>query len=335
MISVAIVGVSGFAGAELIKILMHHKNFEITYLANSSGDSSTEKLHPFLDGVYKKDVSKASAREIANLAEVALLALPHKESMGFAKELLSLGVKVIDLSADYRLDLENYESNYCAHTDKENLSSAGYGLVELFRESLKQKTLIASPGCYPTASLLGMAPFFEYIEDGEPIYLDAKSGVSGAGKKCITNTHFVTVNENMFAYSPLKHRHSVEIEEKSKLLSNKTYNINFVPQLIPITRGMVVSMYAKLDRDIDPKERLREFYKNEPFIRIKDAPVQIKHISGTHFCDMYADIKKESLYVCVVIDNLLRGASSQAVAAMNIMFSIDEGEGLPKIAYAP
>lgn len=335
MISVAIVGVSGFTGAELIKMLINHKSFEITYLANTTGDSSIEELHPFLDRVYKKEVSKASAKDIAKLADVALLALPHKESMGFAKELLELGVKVVDLSADYRLELENYEANYCPHIDKENLDRAGYGLVELFRDSLKDKSLIASPGCYPTACLLGMAPFFEYIDEGEPIYLDAKSGVSGAGKKCITNTHFVTINENMFSYNPLKHRHSIEIEEKSKIISGKIYNINFVPQLIPITRGMLVSVYAKLNADIDPKEVVSNFYNNEPFIRVKDAPVQLKNVSGTHFCDIYADQKRGSLYVSVAIDNLLRGASSQAVAAMNLMFNLQESEGLPKIAYAP
>lgn len=335
MIPVAIVGVSGFTGAELIKILINHKSFDITYLANTSGDSSIEELHPFLDKVYKKEVSKANAKDIAKVADVALLALPHKESMGFAKELLELGVKVVDLSADYRLELENYEANYCPHIDKANLKKAGYGLVELFRNSLKDRELIASPGCYPTACLLGMAPFFEYIDEGEPIYLDAKSGVSGAGKKCMTNTHFVTVNENMFAYNPLKHRHSIEIEEKSQIISGKTYNINFVPQLIPITRGMLVSIYAKLNSDIDPKEVVRKFYKDEPFIRLKDVPVQLKQVGGTHFCDIYTDVKKNSLYVSVAIDNLLRGASSQAVAALNIMFGINECEGLPKIAYAP
>ncbi|WP_457563696.1 Asd/ArgC dimerization domain-containing protein, partial [Caminibacter pacificus] len=164
-------------------------------------------------------------------------------------------------------------------------------------------------------------------EDG--VFVDAKSGVSGAGKKLSATTHFVKDNENFFAYNPIKHRHSVEIKEKTGL------NVTFVPQLLPITRGMQISIYAKLKKDIDPLEVLKEKYKNEEFIRIFDKPVEIKNVAGTHYCDIFAAKNGNMLFINSVIDNLLRGASSQAVANANLIFGLDEGLALPKIAYVP
>lgn len=335
MYKVAIVGVSGFTGFELIKMLITHPDFTVTYLANSEGDTSIDDLHPSLKNVFQMDVQKADAEEIAQKADVAILALPHKSAMGFTKELIKRDVKVIDLSADYRLDLENYESNYCVHEDEENLKNAGYAIPELYRESLQNRFLISSPGCYPTATLLALAPFLSYIEENQNIFIDAKSGVSGAGKKCIQTTHFATINENIFTYNPLLHRHSIEIEEKLQKLSGKKLGVNFVPHLIPITRGMLVSAYFETQADFDPIDVLDDFYSTEKFIRIKNAPVDVKSVSGTHFCDIYAIRKNNVVFISSAIDNLLRGAASQAIAALNIMFDLEEDTALPKIAYVP
>ncbi|WP_456488763.1 N-acetyl-gamma-glutamyl-phosphate reductase [Caminibacter pacificus] len=325
MIKTAIVGASGYTGLELIKILLNHPHFEISALFGSEGGERIEDIYPSLKGVFEAEIQKADVEKIAKY-DLVFLAVPHKTAMALVKELYGK-TKIVDFSADYRLNQKNYEDYYCPHIDPANLENSAYGLPEIFRDYIKKSTLIANPGCYPTATILALYPFIEYIEDG--VFVDAKSGVSGAGKKLSSTTHFVKDNENFFAYNPIKHRHSVEIKEKTGL------NVTFVPQLLPITRGMQISIYAKLKKDIDPLEVLKEKYKNEEFIRIFDKPVEIKNVAGTHYCDIFAAKNGNMLFINSVIDNLLRGASSQAVANANLIFGLDEGLALPKIAYVP
>ena len=334
-INVAVIGASGFTGLELIKILIAHPKFDLTYVANSEGGTTLEKLHPSLKGVFDIDISKADAKEVAKKAKLAFLALPHKTAMGFAKELLSLGVKVIDLSADYRLELDTYERYYCKHEDKENLKNAVYGMPEFFREKIKGANLVANPGCYPTASLLSILPFCKYIDENYPIFIDAKSGVSGAGKKCSDKTHFVSINENIFAYNPLSHRHEPEIKEKMKIFSGSDFDISFIPHLLPTTRGEMCDSYMLLKEEIDPISYLKEFYKDEKFIRIYDFPVDIKSVSGTNFCDIFAKRVGKKLYINSAIDNILKGSSSAAVVNANIISGFQEDLGIPTIAYVP
>lgn len=333
--NVAIIGATGYTGLELVKMLVNHPKFNITYIANSTGEQRVDELHPCLQNVISMDVQKAQAEDVAKNAELAFLALPHQTSMGFAKELLELGVKVVDLSADYRLELETYEKNYCAHEDKEHLPQAVYGLPEYYKEQIKTTKLVANPGCYPTATLLGLLPFVPYLDESVPVFVDAKSGVSGAGKKLSEVTAFCNVNENIFAYNPFKHRHMPEIIEKVKKLGNKELNINFVPHLINATRGMLVSTYVTLKEDIDPVEVLKNAYKDAPFVRIKDKPVDIKSTAGTNFCDIFVAKNGNALFINTAIDNLLKGASSAAVANANIMCGFDEALGVPNIAYVP
>jgi len=332
---VAIVGVSGYTGLELVKLVLNHPVFEIAYLATSSGDTTIDTLHPSLKSVCESRVDVVDIEKIANSCELVFLALPHKTSMSIAKELIAKGVKVVDLSADYRLDLDTYESAYCQHEDRENLNNSAYGLIEYFRDAIKDAKVTASPGCYPTATLLGLLPFVPYLEEGSAIFVDAKSGVSGAGKKLSESTHFVNINENIFAYNPLKHRHAPEIKEKIKKVHNRDFNINFVPHLIPITRGELVSVYATLKENINPLDILKKHYANEPFIRVRQNPVNVKDVAGTHFCDIFAAVNENSIFISSAIDNLLRGASSQALAAANIMAGLEESLGLPTIAYVP
>ena len=355
--NVGIVGISGYTGLELVKLLLNHKFFNLSYIANSSGKSSLHALYPNLINVAPNlPVQKIDFSAIKEL-DLVFLALPHKESMGIVPRILELGVKVVDLSADYRLSAENYEAYYCKHTDLPNLKNAVYGLVEWNRKAIKGANLVANPGCYPTASLLGILPFMAHL-GSESIFIDAKSGVSGAGKKLTDNTHFPHINENIFAYSPFTHRHSIEIKEKceffgrfganlgtkeressadsreSKLDSPKI-KINFVPHLSPFTRGMLVSIFARLKEPLNPLEILRECYKDEPFIRISENPVSVKNTAGSHFCDIFAMTNERDLFVSSSIDNLLRGASSQALACVNLALGVDECEGLPNIAYMP
>jgi len=335
MVNVGIVGASGYTGLELVKMLLTHPEFVLKYLATTSGDTVIEAIHPSLVDVITYPVEKASVEAVVKSCELVFLALPHKASMGFAKELIAQGVKVVDLSADYRLDLETYEEHYCEHEDKEHLDESVYALIEYYREDLKKAKLVAGPGCYPTATLLGILPFIPYLDTSAPLFVDAKSGVSGAGKKLSESTHFVNVNDNIFAYNPLKHRHAPEIAEKIEKIHGVKMNVNFVPHLIPATRGELVSVYATLKEDINPLEILREFYKDDMFIRIREKPVDIKSTAGTHFCDIFAMQNGNALFVNSAIDNLLRGASSQALVAANLMCGFSEGLGIPTIAYMP
>jgi len=333
--NVAIIGASGYTGLELIKILLTHPEFKITYIANSTGEENVQDLHPCLKDVVNIEVSKANAKEVSQVADLAFLALPHKTSMSFAKELLELDVKVVDLSADYRLELETYEKHYCAHEDKEHIKDSVYGLPEYYAEDLKDAKLVANPGCYPTASLLALLPFVDYIQEGTPVFIDAKSGVSGAGKKLSEVAHFVNLNENTHAYNPFKHRHMPEIEEKVKLLKDKDFQINFVPHLLPVTRGMLVSVYATLKDEVDVEKILEDTYANSEFVRIRDKAVDLKSTAGTNFCDIFVARNGKALFINSSIDNLLRGASSQAVVNANLMCGFDENCGIPKIAYVP
>jgi N-acetyl-gamma-glutamyl-phosphate reductase len=334
-IDVAIIGASGYTGLELIKILINHPHFNIAYIATSEGGMNASSLHPSLAKVFEQEVQKADAKEVAKHAKLAFLALPHKAAMGFAKELLDLHVKVVDLSADYRLELEAYEKHYCEHEDKEHLKEAVYGLPEIHKTHIQNANLIANPGCYPTASILGILPFLPYLNKEAPIFIDAKSGVSGAGKKLSATSHFVTINENIFAYNPLKHRHEPEIAEKLRQVSHHAFEVNFIPHLLPVTRGMLVSSYLQTDETIDAKAVLKTYYANAAFVRVREEPVDIKSTAGTNFCDIFVTQKGKSIFVSSAIDNLLRGASSQAVVNANLMCGLDEAAGIPIIAYVP
>ena len=336
--NVAIIGASGYTGLELIKLLINHPKFTIKYIANSIGKINVQDLHPCLKDIITIDVSKADAKDVSSHAKLAFLALPHKTSMSFAKKLLNLGVKVVDLSADYRLDLNTYEKFYCKHEDKKNIDNAVYGLPEYFKKDIKNANLIANPGCYPSASLLALLPFIDYIDTTAPIFIDAKSGVSGAGKNLSELTHYGHINENCFSYNPFNHRHMPEIQEKIKVIKNKDVFINFVPHLLPITRGMLVSIYAtlKIDKlDIDFTQVLEDTYENNEFIRIRKKPVDIKSTSGTNYCDIFVAQNNNALFISSSIDNLLRGASSQALVNANLMCGFEENIGIPKIAYVP
>jgi N-acetyl-gamma-glutamyl-phosphate reductase len=331
-INVAVIGASGYTGLELLKLLALHPHFEPAYVATSEGGVTVSELHPSLAGVMACDVHKADAAEVAKTCELAFLALPHKTAMGFVKELMAMGVKVVDLSADYRLEQATYEAYYVKHIDPQNLAHAVYGLPELNREAIGSARLVANPGCYPTATLLGALPFMSYRKAGTPVIVDAKSGVSGAGKKCTHSTQYVTVNDNAFAYNPLGHRHGPEIAEKLGISGSE---VNFVPHLLPLTRGMLSSVYLQVEGDFDASAVLEAFYEDEPYVRVRRQPVDMKSVAGTHFCDIYAKREGNVLFVSSAIDNLLRGASSQALANANLMMGLDETAGLPTIAYVP
>ncbi|PPB66586.1 N-acetyl-gamma-glutamyl-phosphate reductase [Campylobacter hyointestinalis] len=336
-IRVGIIGISGYTGLELVKLLINHPNFELCY-AGATSQNELEDIFPSLKNVLNLKVEVADTNEAKKRCKLLFLALPHTEGMKVAKELRGSGVKIVDLSADYRVSLENYERNYCPHLDKDGLKDAVYGLVEINRNKIKTANLIANPGCYPTCSLLALLPFADMLEPKFGVMIDAKSGLSGAGKSLKQTSHFVSVNENVNAYSPLTHRHEGEIKEhlnkNRKDCLKDDIDVMFVPHLVPLARGMLVSSFLVLKdefKGIDPLQILRDFYKNEKFIRIRTEPVSTKFVSGTHFCDIFAINKNGKLWINGGIDNLLRGASSQALANANLMFGFDESLGLPLV----
>jgi N-acetyl-gamma-glutamyl-phosphate reductase len=331
-INVGIVGATGYTGLELVKILIKHPIFNLTYIANSDGNTTINKLHPSLNGVCEDEVKKADVDDIINSCELVFLALPHKTAMAFVKPLIKKGLKVVDLSADYRLPQNIYEEFYVPHTDIENLTHAVYGLPELNREKLKNAKLVANPGCFPTSAILALLPFMSKRVANTPIIIDSKTGVSGAGKKLSESTHFVNVNDNLFAYNPLLHRHSPEIADKLGVSLDEVF---FVPHLVPVTRGMLSSIYIQVNSEFDEVALLKEFYKDEKFIRVVDKPVDMKNVAGTNFCDIYVKRKANTLFISSAIDNLMRGASSQAVVNANIMMGLDEDLGISNIAYVP
>jgi len=331
-IKVGVVGATGYTGLELVKILINHPIFNLTYIANSEGGVTINELHPSLSGVCEDEVKKADVNAMAKECKLVFLALPHKTAMAYVKPLMELGVKVVDLSADYRLTQEVYEEFYVPHTDMENLKHVVYGLPEMFREELKSASLVANPGCFPTSSILGLLPFMSKRQEHTPIIIDAKTGVSGAGKKLSESTHFVNVNDNLFAYKPLLHRHAPEIAQKLGVAFD---DVNFVPHLVPLTRGMLSSMYIQVEGVFDEVELLKKFYKDEKNVRVCKNPVDMKNVAGTNFCDIYVKRKGNMLFVSSSIDNLMRGASSQAVVNANLMMGLGENSGIPNIAYVP
>lgn len=334
-INVGIIGVSGYTGLELVKMLISHPIFELVYCANTEGAATVAELHPALMGVCALSVEKVDIDRAAELCELIFLALPHKTAMQTAKGLLERGIKVVDLSADYRLNQDNYEAFYCEHEDIENLSHAIYSIPELHGDIAAGSRLVANPGCHVTAALMALAPFLDHIDLTSPIFIDSKTGVSGAGKSPTAGVHYVNVNDNINCYNIIKHRHAREIEQHASALCSDEVKVTFVPSLVPMTRGMLACVYATLKTDCDPLAHMESFYANKPFVRLRSAPPHTKMTSGTNFADVYATRHGNALVAMCAIDNLMRGASSQALVNANLMMGLDEALGIPTISYVP
>ena len=338
-INVAVAGATGFVGAELIKLLARHPAVEIVALAHSPGtaDAPISKTFPQLAGVCDMMVENIDAILNSENLDAAFLALPHRAAMAVAKPLLARGVKVIDLSADYRLrDVTVYEKWYdVKHEDKENLGSAVYGLCEIYRDKIKNANLVANPGCYPTSALLPLIPLLKAgIVKPENIIIDSKSGASGAGRKVSAALQFCEVNESFKAYGIFSHRHTPEIEQELSLAAgDEKVSVIFTPHLLPLHRGIQSTIYVDCNRQkmsIEIKNAYESAYGGDFFVRVKPEgeTVEIKDVANTNFCDISYFVSGEKLIITSVIDNLLKGASGQALQNFNIMFDFDEKEGL-------
>lgn len=345
MIRVAVYGGSGYTGQELLRLLVGHP--EATVVAATSrrfAGVPVAEVYPALSGLTDLVYTDASPEEVAGKADFIFLALPHGVSMEFAPVFTRAGRKVVDLSADFRLrDAALYEAWYGRHTSPGTLGEAVYGLPELYRERIRKTGLVANPGCYPTSIILGLAPLLSsrWI-DPSSVIADSKSGVSGAGREPQIASLYCEVAGGFKAYKVGGHRHTPEIEQELSLLAEKELRISFTPHLLPVKRGILSTIYATLAREATAQEAAdlyREFYRDEPFVRICRSGQfpNLSSVVGSNYCDIGVTVDKRTGRIIVVaaIDNLIKGASGQAIQNMNIMSGFREETGLPRVALYP
>jgi len=341
---VSIIGATGYAGAELLGILLNHPEVEVAHITSESQTGACiSEIYPHLRGFYDKKLS--SMKDISQFADsqAVFIALPHGHAMGIGKQLVEQGVKIIDLGADYRFRNEAvYEEWYkVSHTHLQ--SGAVYGLTELYRQQIKDATIVGSAGCYTTASILALAPLAKGgLIDVKTIVVDAKSGISGAGRGLSLGNHFAEMFDNLKAYNIGGHRHTPEIEQALTEIAGQEAIISFTPHLIPMSRGILSTCYATLKEGVTPEmvdQAFQELYGQEYFIRLlgRGGYPAVKNTRGSNFCDLgwHIDPRTNRVVVVSAIDNLVKGAAGQAVQNFNVMFGFSENTGLTKIALYP
>lgn len=339
MLNCAVIGATGYTGAELVRILLRHPRVRLAALTTrQEGAIPLKGLVPGISKGSSLEVRRFSFSEIKRKADVVFLALPHTEAMDVAARFFRAGKVVIDLSADFRIpNASLYERWYnVKHRQKKLLREAVYGLPELYREGIRKANLIANPGCYPTGACLGIAPLLRdgLIESGS-ITIDAKSGVTGAGKRLNPATQFCEVDENFFAYKVNQHQHMPEMEEVLSQTAGQEIHVTFVPHLLPLNRGILTTIYLRKRpavRFASIRESFERAYAKEPFVRVRkvgEFPM-LRDVQGTNFCDVgfVSNPAEEELIVITAIDNLVKGASGQAVQNLNIRLGFPEEEGL-------
>lgn len=335
MIRAAIFGATGYTARELLYLLLRHPQVEVTALTTRQEERPhVAEVHPSLRGRLDLTLEPLSPAEVAQRADCAFACLPHAASAKAVSELLSAGCRVVDFSADYRLDdPQVYEAWYkVEHPDAGRMSQTVYGLPELFRESIRGAQLVANPGCYPTAAILALAPLLKSgVVSPRGIIIDAKSGVSGAGRSPKANLHYPEVNENLTPYGVGQHRHTPEIDLILSKWAEVQTNVIFTPHLIPMDRGELITAYADITGDAstdDLVKALQEFYAEEPFVRVVSDMPGTKQVAHTNFCDVTARRVGDKAVVVGAIDNLIKGASGAAVQNFNLMYDLPETTAL-------
>lgn len=339
---VGIIGASGYTGAELLRLLLRHPEVEVSVLvAERHAGRSLQEVFPSFRGLDLPRLEPFDPEVVASKAELFFSALPHGTSAQIVKALLERGKRVIDLSADFRFrDPGLYERWYSLHPHPELLSEAVYGLPELYRSLIREAKLVANPGCYPTGALLALLPLAEEGLLAERVVVDAKSGVSGAGRSPTQGTHFCEVSEATRAYNVLRHRHTPEMEQQLKGICKREVEVIFTPHLVPMNRGILSTVYADLQQEV-PVEELHDLYRQryckEPFVRVCPLGTypSTSDVRGTNFCDIGIGVKGSLALVVSAIDNLTKGASGQALQSMNIMLGLPEISGLQGTALFP
>lgn len=335
-IKVGIIGATGYTGSELVRILTNHPQVEITCITSESHTGKTfDEIHPAFRRICETKLIAAEEAYELDL-DIVFLALPHGVSMQYASRFDLDKTKVIDLSADFRFnDLKLYERWYRKHKSGELMQRSVYGMPEIFREAIKNASLIGNPGCFPTATLLAMLPVLRegWVDPNEVVIADAKSGTTGAGVKPSAVTHYSTQFGNFFPYKTGHHRHQPEISHIAERGFNTQSKVIFTPHLLPTDRGILSSVYLKLNHGSSQKQLQQlyhDFYKNEPFVRVLKAEPKIKEVRGSNYADVFPFYHQETGYMqaACAIDNLVKGASGAAVQNMNLMLGFEETAGL-------
>jgi N-acetyl-gamma-glutamyl-phosphate reductase len=322
---VAVLGAAGFAGALAATIVERHPRLELTMVtARSDAGRRLDHLYPRYR--VRRELEAYDADAVAGRADAAIVAYPHGAAAPVVEDLRARGLKVVDLSADFRVSQELYERYYQPHEAPGLLGEAVYGMPELHRDAIRDASLVAGPGCYPTAALLALWPLREQMRDA---IVDAKSGVSGAGREATGATHFVTVDENVNAYKVEGHRHRAELEQE---LGPET-PITFTPHLVPLDQGLLASCYVTPVNGVsadDVRDLFRDAYDDEPFVELADSPPGVREVRDTNICRIHATVEPATGRVLVfsAIDNLWKGAAGQGVQDLNLMLGLDETEGL-------
>ncbi|MBW2565416.1 MAG: N-acetyl-gamma-glutamyl-phosphate reductase [Deltaproteobacteria bacterium] len=343
MVNVAVIGGTGYAGAELVRILSAHPHAELTMITSRQhAGQPFSDVYPAMAGIVNLTCQAFSEESVSEAADVIFTAVPHKASMGVVPGLIHRGKKVIDLSADFRFkDPGVYEAWYEPHDAKDLLKTAVYGLPEFYSDEIRKTSLVGNPGCYPTSVLLPLLPLIKApFIDCDSIIADSKSGTSGAGRSVSLITHFCEVNEAFKAYQVAEHRHNPEMDEVLSHFAERKIRVTFTPHLVPITRGMLTTIYVGLKEDVSTREVascLESFYADKPFVRVypKGSFPNTIYVRGTNYCDIGFQVAEgtKRLVLISVIDNLVKGASGQAVQNMNIMLGFPETAGLDQVPF--
>ncbi len=335
MIRVGIVGGTGYTALELIKILLRHPDVRITKL--TSRDESCPALsevHPQIRERLELNFSLFEIDSFAEQVDFAFCCLPHAASAEIVKQLVERGIKVVDFSADYRLnDTATFEKWYeVEHPDAARVGTVPYGIPELFRSEIKNAELVANPGCFPSSALLPLAPLLsQNLIESTPVIIDSKTGVSGAGRKPNLKFHYPECNESVAAYGVGTHRHMPEINQIIDRFCNQKVSATFTPHLIPMDRGILSTIYVKPKPGVDASElhnQLDDFYHDETFVRITDTLPNTKDVTHTNFCDISISQCGELTVIVSVLDNLIKGASGAAVQNFNLMLGLPETTGI-------
>ncbi len=331
MTRVAILGAAGYTALEVIKILLRHPDVEIVAVTDlQEGKPHVATIHPSLTGRLDLCVEKLSPAEVSARADCVLACLPHGISSSLVPHLLDEGTRVVDFSADYRLnDPDVYAQWYDQkHPDAERLGSVVYGLPELFREQIVDAPLVANPGCYPTSAILALAPLLKAgLVEPDGIIVDSKSGVSGAGRTPGLMTHYPECNESFTAYNLGRHRHTPEIDQVLGTAAGRPLEVVFTPHLVPMDRGILTTTYSHPTAGVDEEkllQALRDFYAEEPFVQVVDHLPATKDVAHTNFVHVTARLVRGHVLTISCIDNLIKGASGAAVQNLNVMYGYPE-----------
>ena len=343
MVRVGVVGATGYAGAELVRILCGHPQVELSILTSRQfAGVKFDRVYPAMAGCLSLTCEELDVAKVSDRADIVFLALPHQLPMTLVPQFLARNVRVVDLSADFRFnDAALYESAYQPHKAKDLLDRAVYGLSEIYFDSIRTAALIGNPGCYPTSALLPLIPLVrENFLDLDTLIVDSKSGVSGAGRSLAITSHYCEVNESFKAYKVASHRHNPEMNAILSREASRPVELTFVPHLVPMSRGMLTTIYASPIRNLQVQDIgncLKSAYSDHVFIRLcpDGRGPDTLHVKGTNFCDIGFKLDKRSnrLILISAIDNLVKGAAGQAVQNMNIMLGLDASAGLSHMPY--